>query len=180
MKKHIIVILVIIGLICSMGAVMADSQGGSENPKDIQSISKNGVSIKFPSDWGISKASSNHSLIAISELDSVDSSGVAQVNINIEKEDIDGTFDKFVNDTYAKMKKVGDYNLTSSGQVAIGDMEGLEYSYISDINGTVREHKAIWVDHNNEAYVILYSAPVDQFDANLKVFDYVVHSFQIN
>lgn len=180
MKKTIIAILFIVGLVCSMGCIMADDQSASDNPKDIQSISKNGVSIKFPSDWGISKASSNHSLIAIAKLDSIDSAGVAQVNINIEKEHFDGDFEKFVNDTFAKMEKLGDYNLSSSGKVAIGDMQGYEYSYVSDINGTVREHKAVWLEHNGDAYVIMYSAPIDQFDSNLKVFDFVVRNFELN
>ncbi|MDO5848096.1 MAG: hypothetical protein Q4P18_01025 [Methanobrevibacter sp.] len=179
MKRHVIVILIVIGMICSIGCVMADNQA-SGNPGDIQSISKDGITIRFPSDWGISKASSNYSIIAISDLSSVDSNGVAEVNINIERDKFEGSFETFVNDTYAKMKKIGDYNLTSSGQVAVGDMEGLEYTYTSDINGTQREHKAIWLEHGDEAYVIMYSAPIDQFDSNLKIFDYVIHNIQIN
>ena len=78
------------------------------------------------------------------------------------------------------MEKLGDYNLTSSGAVAIGNLQGLEYNYVSDINGTQREHKAIWLEKNNEAYVILYSAPIDQFNGNLNIFDFVVRNFQIN
>ncbi len=180
MKKHIIAVLIVIVLICSVGFVMADNQEASANPKDIQTISKNGITIKFPSDWGIAKTTSNHTLIAIAKLSSIDSSGVAEVNINIEKTSIEGSFEKFVNESYAKMEKLGDYNLTSSGAVAIGNLQGLEYNYVSDINGTQREHKAIWLEKNNEAYVILYSAPIDQFNGNLNIFDFVVRNFQIN
>lgn len=180
MKKQIIVILAIIGLICSVGVVMAGNQEASDNPNDIQSISKNGISIKFPSDWGIAKTSSNHSLIAIAKLNSIDSEGVAQVNINIEKNDIDGSFEDYVNDTYAKMEKLGDYNLTSSGQVVIGSLQGLEYNYLSEDNDTVREHKAIWLDDGDQVYVILYSAPLEEFDENLKVFEFVVNNFHLN
>lgn len=180
MKKHTIVVLIIIVLISSIGFVLADNPETSANPKDIQTISKNGISIKFPSDWGIARTTSNHTLIAIAKLSSIDSNGVAEVNINIEKTPFKGSFEKFVNETYAKMEKLGDYNLTSFGAVAIGDLQGLEYNYKSDINGTVREHRAIWLEKNSEAYVILYSAPIDQFNGNLNIFDFLVRNFQIN
>lgn len=180
MKKQIFVILAIIGLVCSIGCAMAGSQSNSANPNDFHSLSKNGVSIKFPSNWGVAKTTSNHSLIAIADLDSIDANGVAQVNINIEKGEFQGSFDSFVNDTYAKMEKIGDCNLTSSGQVAVGDLQGYEYNYVAEINGTIREHKAIWLNKDNEAYVLLYSAPVDKFADELNVFTFVLDSFSLN
>lgn len=180
MKKHMIMVLMVIVLISAIGFAIADNPEASANPKDIQTISKNGISIKFPSDWGIAKTTSNHTLIAIAKLSSINSDGVAEVNINIEKTPIEGSFEKFINESYAKMEKLEDYNLTSFGAVAIGELQGLEYNYKSDINGTVREHKALWLEKGNDAYVILYSAPEDQFNGNLNIFDFVVRNFQIN
>ena len=179
MKKNIIGILVVIVLITSITCVVAESQSSLAD-KDFQTISKNGISIKFPLEWGISKSSSNCSLIAISNLASIDSNGVAQVNINIEKKPVEGDFNKFVNKSYTLMSKTGNYSLVSSGNVSTGKYNGLMFTYNSNINGTVKTHEAIWIEHNKDAYVLLFSAPKNQFDSNVKVFDYVVHSFTIN
>lgn len=113
-------------------------------------------------------------------MDSIGLNKVAAITINIERKPIEGSFDSFINNTYASIENDESFNLSSSGAVAIGNLEGKEYTYISNINGTVKEHKAIWIDNDNEAYVILYSAPVDQFDSNIKVFDFVLHNLQIN
>ncbi len=181
MKKNIIGLLMVLTILisasCLIGAVSASDNGN--NGTDIQTVSKGGVVIKFPSDWGIAQSTSNISLISIAELSSIGADKVAAVTINIEKKPIKGTFDNFINSTYTSMQKDSSFNLSSSGAVAIGDMQGMEYTYVSDINGTVKEHKAIWIEHNDDAYVILYSAPLDQFDENVKVFDYVVHNLEI-
>lgn len=179
MKKKVIGFLIIVAMIVSITCVIAADSSNNEKPQNIQSITKNGVSIKFPSDWGLSKASSNCSLIALAKLDSIDSNGVGQVNIIIEKKPFEGDFNNFVNHSYTAMSKTGNFTFASSGEVAVGSYKGLIYEYTSDINGSVKQHQAIWINHNNEAYVILYSAPIDQFQGNLKVFDYVVHNFKI-
>ena len=51
---------------------------------------------------------------------------------------------------------------------------------ISNDNGIEREHKAVWFEKGGQAYVLLYSAPLDQFESNLYVFDYILTDIQIN
>lgn len=163
-----------------ISANAVDCVFAADNGTDIQTISKGGVVIKFPSTWCIAKSTSNTSVVSIAEIDSINLNKVAAVTINIERKPIEGSFDKFINSTYASIENDESFNLSSSGAVAIGDMEGKEYTYTSSINGTVKEHRAIWIDHDDEAYVILYSAPIDQFNSNIKVFDFVIHNLQIN
>ena len=61
----------------------------------------------------------------------------------------------------------------------VGDRQALEYIYTSNHNGVEREHKAVWFEKGGQAYVMLYSAPINQFEQNLYVFDYILSDIQI-
>lgn len=187
MKKNIIfgaiAIIIIIGI---FGYLIVNNVSTSEltgdsgnNTTKLMSSSKGGVMVQYPSDWVLSESSSNASVIALAKADSVDVSKVGQVTVNVEKKEIEGNFKDFINSTYTSMQHDTSFNLTSSGDVLIGDKNATEYVYISNVNGTVKEHKALWFDKGSQAYVVLYSAPVDQFDANLNEFDYIMEHMQI-
>ena len=117
--------------------------------------------------------------MSISKLDSIDVAGIGQVNINFEKKPIEGDFNTFVNSTYKSMASDSKFNLVSSGASVIGDRESLEYIYTSNENGVEREHKAVWFEKGGQAYVLLYSAPLDKFESNLYVFDYIISDIKI-
>ena len=105
------------------------------NDTTVLTLSKSGITINYPSDWGYSDALSSYSIMAISKADSVDSFGVGQVNINIEKKPVEGDFATFVNSTYEPMKYNNDYDLVSSGSTTIAGNDALEYVYTSNENG---------------------------------------------
>ena len=85
----------------------------------------------------------------------------------------------FVNTTYKSMESDSSFKLISSGSSVVGGKEAFEYVYTSNQNGTERQHKAVWFEKGGQAYALLYSAPIDQFDANLYVFDYILSDIQI-
>ena len=172
LRGSIIAIILIAFLIACVSAE-------GDDQLTIQTLSKGGLVIHYPSDWGFSQATSNYSIMAISKLDSIDPTGVGQVNINIEKKPIEGEFYSFVNNSYKSMQHDSDFNLISSGESTIGDRQSLEYIYVSNDNGNEREHKAVWFEKGGQAYVLLYSAPIDQFESNLYVFDYLLSDIQI-
>ena len=69
----------------------------------------------------------------------------------------------------------------SSGEVSINDEKALEYIYTSSANtGVVKQHKALWFERGNQAYVIMYSAPIDKYEANLPAADYIIGQIKIN
>ena len=174
LKGSIILIILIAFIITS---VSADTNANEQTT--IQTLSKGGITIHYPSDWGYSQATSNYSIMAISKLDSIDVSGVGQVNLNIEKKPIEGDFYSFVNTSYKSMQHDTSFQLISSGESTLADRTALEYIYISKDNNIEREHKAVWFEKGGQAYVLLYSAPVDQFEPNLYVFDYILSDIQI-
>lgn len=172
LKGSIIAIILIAFLIACVSAE-------SDDQLTIQTLSKGGLVIHYPSDWGVSKATSQYSIMAISKLDSIDAAGIGQVNINIEKKPLEGEFYSFVNTTYKSMQHDKTFTLVSSGESTLGDKQALEYVYISNEHGVEREHKAVWFEKGGQAYVLLYSAPVEYFDSNLYVFDYLLSDIQI-
>ena len=174
LRGSIIAVVLIMFLVSS---VSADTNADEET--QVMTLSKGGLVINYPSDWGYSQATSNCSIMSISKLDSIDSKGVGQVNINFEKKPIEGDFYTFVNSTYKSMQYDASFKLISSGESVIGDREALEYIYTSNDDGMDREHKAVWFEKGGQAYVMLYSAPVDQFEQNLYVPDYILSDIQI-
>ena len=170
-----IVVLALLLLAVSVSGVSADS-----NSTTILTLSKGGIVINYPSDWGYSEATSNESIMAISKLSSIDAEKVGQVNINVEKKPIEGgDFYTFVNDTYKSMQHDSNYKLISSGNIMLGDMEALQYVYTSTQDGVEKEHKAVWFEKGGQAYVLLYSAPPNEFESNLYVFDFILSDMQI-
>ena len=177
LKGSIIGIILIISLILIASGVGAAPS--SNNDTSIQTLSKGGLTINYPSDWGYSEAKSNYSIMSISKLNSIDAAGVGQVNINFEKKPLEGEFGTFVNTTYKSMESDSSFKLISSGSSVVAGKEAFEYVYTSNQNGTERQHKAVWFEKGGQAYALLYSAPTDQFDANLYVFDYILSDIQI-
>ena len=176
LKRSLIIISFIFLIICAFSCVNAQ-----EDNSDItmMTLSKGGIVIHYPFNWGYSQSDSNYSIMSISKMDSVDSAGVGQVNINFEKKAIEGDFYTYLNNTYRSMQRDSSFNLTSSGEVMVSNIHAYEYMYSSNQNGTVKEHKAVWFEKGGQAYVMLYSAPVNDFEDNLYVFDYILSDIQI-
>lgn len=175
LKGSMIAIILLLLLISAASIASADDNSNI----NIKSSSKGGITIYYPSDWGYSQATSNYSIMAISKIDSIDALGIGQINIIIEKKPIEGDFETFVNETYQNMQKDSSYNLVSSGKVSFAGNDALEYVYTSTKGTGEKEHKAIWFEKGGQAYVIMYSAPIQDFEDNLYVFDYVLSEIQI-
>lgn len=173
--KGSIIVLMLVLLAISVSSASADS-----NATTMLTLSKGGIVINYPSDWGYSEATSPESIMAISKISSIDSAGVGQVNINVEKKAVEGgDFYTFVNNTYKSMQYDSNYKLISSGDVMVGDIQALQYIYTSTQDGVEKEHKAVWFEKGGQAYVLLYSAPTDQFESNMYVFDFILSDMQV-
>ena len=188
-KAKIIGVLIIIVLIAVFGYLILSNvslgsnsvMGSGNETVTMLSATKGGVSVEYPSNWVLSNSTSNNSIIAVSKQGSVDSFQIGQVNINVEKKEFDGTFDSFINKTYTNIAADSSYQLVSSGELSLDGQNAFQYVYTSKaMDGSNRQHKAIWFEKNNYAYVVMYRAPVDQYDANLPAADYIIQHIKIN
>ena len=156
------------------------ANGNSNESVTMLSVSKDGVTVHYPSNWVLSQATSNSSIIAISKESAVDNREIGQVNINVEKKQFTGDFNSFVNKSYTNIQADSQFNLISSGEVDINGQKALQYIYTSSSdNGVMRQHKALWFERGDQAYVVMYSAPIDKYEANLAAADYIISHIQI-
>ncbi|MDO5832350.1 MAG: hypothetical protein Q4Q14_05865 [Methanobrevibacter sp.] len=175
LKRSILIISILLLIVCAFSCVSA----ADNSEITMETLSKNGIVVHYPSNWGYSESTSNYSFMALSKLDSIDSFGVGQVNINFEKKPIEGEFYTFVNDTYKSMQWDSSFDLVSSGGLMVSNIDAVEYIYTSTENGVEREHKAVWFEKGGQAYVMMYSAPTADFENDLYVFDYMLSDIQV-
>lgn len=178
----LLIIIAIFGYIVISDVQFNNGDNGNSNESvTMLSVSKGGVTVNYPSNWVVSQATSNNSVVAISKENSIDNEGIGQVNIIVEKKEFTGDFDSFVNQTYNNVQADEAFDLVSSGEVEINGERALEYIYTSSSsNGVIKQHKALWFERNGVAYVILYSAPIDKYEANLAAADYIMEHISIN
>ena len=189
-KLTIIGVAILLIVIAVFGYIVVNditfNTGNSNNANSNESVtmlsmSKGGVTVNYPSNWVLSQATSNNSVIAISKESAVDNLEVGQVNIHVEKKEFSGDFESFVNKSYTNIQAESAFDLVSSGEVSINNEKALEYIYTSSANtGVVKQHKALWFERGNQAYVIMYSAPIDKYEANLPAADYIIEQIKIN
>ncbi|MBE6510558.1 MAG: hypothetical protein J6B73_05885 [Methanobrevibacter sp.] len=189
-KSTIIGIVILLVIIAVCGYIVlndvqfnhkSNNNGNSNESVEMLSISKGGVTIDYPSNWVLAQATSNYTILAIAKQSSVNNLEVGEINIHVEKQEFSGDFASYVNKTYNNVKADEAFELVSSGEVLINDEKAQQYIYTSSAtNGVVKQHKALWFERGNQAYVIMYSAPVDKYETNLPAADYIIQHIKIN
>lgn len=176
-KRYIIGFLAILIVISVSGCIGSDD-ADNENSTKVQEVSGNGITLLCPSSWVKASAHDNASVLAIADPDLKDSNGQCLINVNIEKKKISSSLDSEFSSTYTMLGSNSDYSIISEGNVSLGSYNGLEAMYSSNVNGTNKMHKAVWVQKDSDAYVILCSAPSDKFDSQSQIFDFIISNFK--
>lgn len=185
MKKSyyfiIIAIIIMIILVAVALSYHESNTKGNINQTEVQTVSQGGVVVNFPSDWVVAKSETNGTVVAIADSKSIDSSKHAKVNVNIQKRDLeDQSLDRYFNETYSSLLSNSSNQIISLGNsTVIKDRECYEADYISDVGAESKQHRAIWVESDNQAYVILCTAPQEDFDKYNKYFDYILSNIKI-
>lgn len=181
MKKYILGIVLIIAVIFVSGCITSSSDNSGANGTDTpKTLAKNGVLIKYPGSWVVANSGSNDSIMAVADPKSKDASnGFSSVNVNIEKKTLPSSLDTYFNQTYSKLFSNSSYSPIAIGNTSVGSYNALEAIYTQDDNGSVKQHRAIWIENNNEVFVILCTAPQDDFQNQLKNFEFILSNFKI-
>jgi uncharacterized protein YxeA len=180
MKKYYLIGILAILLVISVSGCIGDNNSNNGNSTRVQSVTQNGVILEFPSNWVQAKAQDNASVFAVADPNSKDSQGMSDINVNIEKQKISSNLEDDFTSTYTQLSSNSDYKILTEGNVTVGEYKGLEATYTTTANGTTRMHKAVWVQKNDEAYVILCSAPQDKFDSQTSIFDFIISNFKFS
>ena len=181
MKKYILGIIVILAVLFVSGCI-TDSNNDNNTTNDTAPLTlvKNGVLIKYPGNWVVANSGSNDSIVAVADPKSKDSvTGYSNVNVNIERRALPTSLNTYFNQTYVKLFSEPNITPIAQGSIAIGPYTALESLYTEDSNGTIKQHRALWIEHNNEVYVILCTAPENEFQNQVKNFDFIISNFKI-
>ena len=184
MKKYLLGIIIILAVMFVSGCITdSNSDNGSNvtgNDTPPQSLAKNGISIKYPGSWVVATSGSNDSIAAVADPNSKDPiTGYSNVNVNIERRPASSSLNAYFNQTYSRLFSDPDFNPISQGEISLGQFNALESSYTENSNGTIKQHRALWIENNGEFYVILFTAPQDDFQNQTKNFDFILSSFKI-
>jgi len=182
MKKSILGIIVIIFSVVLVSGCISDNS----NADQPQALAKNGISIKYPETWVFADSKNNETIAAVADPNSVDSStGFGKVSVVIQKKTLNSSLrnsssiETLFDQNYKNLFSNNTYNLIAEGNVTVGDYNALECVYTVDENGTVKQHRAIWIGNGNDVYVILCTAPENEFDSQSKNFNFIINSFKI-
>jgi len=172
--------MVILAAIFVSGCIGDSDNNNSTNETAPLTIAKNGVLIKYPANWVVATSGSNDSIVAVADPSSKDpATGFSNVNVNIERRSLSSSLDTYFNQTYKKLFSNSDYTQIAQGNTAIGSYNALEAVYTQDSNGTIKQHRALWIANNNEVYVILCTAPQNEFQNQARNFELIISSFKI-
>ncbi len=186
MKKSVLIIgvvIVVLLIVVAIGLSNHEKSKTNTNETEVQTVSQNGVFIKFPYDWTVARSVSNDSVIAITDLKSVnESSSMGSVNVNIERRPLDGeAMEDLFNDTYSTILSNTTNEVISLGNsTAFSGENALEADYLTDTDSEPKQHRAIWVEKNNQVYVILFTAPANDFSNQEKYFNFILSHTRIN
>jgi hypothetical protein len=184
MKKHILGIIVIISVLFVSGCISDSDSNSTDQP---QTLAKNGISIKYPGTWVSANSENNETIAAVADPSSVDSdTGFGKVSVIIQKKTLNSSLrnssslEALFSQTYQALFSNSSYKLIADGYVTAGQYTNAsECIYTVDENGTIKQHRAIWIENGNDVYVILSTAPESEFDSQSKNFDFIINSFKI-
>ncbi|MDR1819240.1 MAG: hypothetical protein LBR15_03205 [Methanobrevibacter sp.] len=173
-KKYILPIIIILGVVLSSGCVT------NNNQKD-KTLSQNGVTINYPSDWIVADTQVNETIAAVGNPGFIDNTtGLGLVSVNIQKRTLPSKLNEYFNQTYTNLFSNSSYKSKGYGNVTIGTYKGLEADYTVTDNRGIKEQNAYWIENKGNIYVILCTAPQNVFKNQKQYFDLILNSFKIN
>jgi hypothetical protein len=177
-QKYILSAVIIISVILVSGCIYNPSDNG-----EVKTLNQNGITINYPSNWHLAQSTVNDTIASVGNPAFIDSSnGLGLISVNIQKKLLPSSLNEFHNEVYnVSFPSNSSFKSISSGNLTIGSYNGLEEIYtITESSGLVKEYRAIWIENNGYVYVILATAPKNDFENQKVDFDLIINSFKIN
>ena len=184
MKKYILGIVIIISVVLVSGCISDSNNNNTDQP---QTLAQKGISIKFPGTWVSADSKNNETIVAVADPNSIDSTtGFGKISVVIQKKTLpssandSSSLETLFNQNYKDLFSNDTYKIIAEGTIAIGKYDNaFECVYTMNENGTVKKHRAIWIGNEKDVYIILCTAPENEFDSQSKNFDFIINNFKI-
>ena len=181
LKKYLLLLALLSGIVFISGCTDGGNQT-SNNTNNTQTYNGDEFTFNYPNDWIQIQSRVINSTVAIGDPDSADANGNVQVNVVIQKiiKQPEIPLQNYYNSTYTGFaaQNLG-YKPISEGTILINGVNVLENSYYINSGKTQKHERAIWMQKNRVIYVILFSAPVSEYNKEQENFDTVINSFKL-
>ncbi|MGL6299165.1 MAG: PsbP-related protein [Methanobacteriaceae archaeon] len=172
MKKYILGLLLIIAVVGVSGCIGSSNDNGN-------TVEQGGVSLNIPVNWSKASSQNSDTILAVASNKSAGANSISDVSVIVQKKEANGSLKDTYNSTYKTFLKNSSYKMVSEGNASLGEYPAMEAIYTVNTSSGTKQHRAIWIDVNNEIYVILCTAPQSKFQAESNNFDFIVNSFKL-
>ena len=174
------ILTLISALILVSGCTNSGNQTSS-NSNNTKTYSVDNITFQYPEKWVTLASQARNSVVAVGDPNTNDGNGNARVNVVIQKtvQPQNETFLEYFNDTYTNFasQNLG-FEQISQGTILINGLNGYETVYKIN-SGEIKEHRAVWIQENDNIYIILCTAPESDYNIEQSNFDIIVNSFKI-
>jgi len=179
-KKLTITLLIMFFLSVQASAVLAADNEASA----VKYYSGNGVSFNYNGTWGILniKNKSAETIVAVGDPNSAD-----PVTKNVEtyaliqktKIPTNYTLSNFFAAVVAQWAMKPGYELVLDRPITVNGATYYENVHMENATGTERKVRAVWLENEGMAYILVFTALSEDFDQNKANFDMIVNSFEV-
>jgi len=169
-------------VVLASGCITGDNQTSGNAGNKNKIFSGDEITFEYPSSWQTIASQARDSVVAVGDPNSTDGNGKTSVNVVIQKivKPQNSNFNDYYNATYAQFasQNLG-FVPISDGTMLVNGMTAHENIYKINSDGQ-KQQRAVWILKNNLIYIILCSAPVNQYSSQQSNFDTIVNSFKIS
>lgn len=177
MMKYFLALLVISLVIFTSGCT---SNNNSEI-NQTQTFSQNGVFFEYPGNWVVATSQANDTIVSVADPNSINAiTGYADTSVTIQQRTLTGTLYSMYEENYDILFTNESYQRVFESNITLDDSQAYENIYQVDENGVLKQQRAVWLEKNNQVYVILCSALVNQFEKEKQNFNLIINTFRVN
>lgn len=156
--------------------------GDSTQENDTKTYSQNGISFNYPATWSLANNVAPNTTVSVADPNSVNSqTGYANTVLTIQKINITSgsNLNSIYNENYAVLFNNTSYQRIFEGNTTINCETFYENRYYVNENGVQKEQRALWLQRDDNIYVILMSALAEDFEKEKPKFDLILNSLSI-
>jgi hypothetical protein len=177
LKRYIIAIALLSLVIFVSGCI-----GDSNQTNETKTYSQNNISFDYPASWSIATNRAPNATVSVADPRTEDSqTGYASTVFTIQKIAIPSgsNLNSVYNENYAVMFNNTSYQRIFEGNTTVNGETLYENKYYVNENGVQKEQRALWLQRDDNIYVILMSALTSDYEKEKPNFDLILNSLRI-
>ncbi len=176
MRKYIVIVIFLVcSVVFASGCVSHNKVSNTTKTYD-----ENNISFTYPGSWEIVNATSPNAIVAVADPNSIQN-GTPTTLVVIQKPNVPAGFDldTVYTSNYAEFFNNTNYQRISDGNITVNGENAPENVYQTNTSVNPIQYSAVWLNENNNIYVILSAAQVTDFENQTSNFNLIINSFKV-